>query len=166
MPAIITFTSKEAIVGRAETDDSFYREEGRYTLPGPHGNVHDVIRANKNAGEHFFDAATMRFFSSRVAHGVTLGRIFVTSEQNGELPRYYTARIVDDDGHVEVLSDFQQFGSLGEAVRFVMKVEQDWFATKAEWTLRFPTDAQLETALVLHAEGITDLDDLQAAVTA
>jgi len=59
-------------------------------------------------GNHFFDAATLRFFSSRISDVLYGGRFFVTSERNGILgdhPRTYTVRFVrvnDGSGHVDV----------------------------------------------------------------
>lgn len=59
----------------------------------------DVKRSNKEAGYHFFDRATMRFFDSRVESGLYRGKggvYFITSEQfHGSvctLPRKYTVR--------------------------------------------------------------------------
>jgi hypothetical protein len=82
------------------------------------------IRARaKSAGSHFFDPATMRFFSSRV-HGDGIvgsdGKIyFVTSEQYkapGYVgPRRYTLRAQKPDGSVEMHGEFQQFATLREA---------------------------------------------------
>ena len=42
----------------------------------------DVKAANREAGRHFFDPATMRFFNSRVHRAVYGGRYFVTSVTN------------------------------------------------------------------------------------
>lgn len=82
------------------------------------------IRARaKSAGSHFFDPATMRFFSSRV-HGDGIvgkgGRVyFVTSEQNKSPgyvgPRRYTLRVQKPDGSIETHGEFQQFATLREA---------------------------------------------------
>lgn len=65
----------------------------------------DIKRANANAGNHWFDPDTLRFFSSRVSEMVygafakgpntttALGQYFVTSERCGwDSPRLYTVR--------------------------------------------------------------------------
>jgi hypothetical protein len=70
-------------------------------------NTADDVRAvAQNAGSHFFDTDTMRFFSSRLLSGVVAldgretqdGRryLFVTSERNmfTDQPRQYTARML------------------------------------------------------------------------
>lgn len=88
----------------------------------------DAENANIEAGQHFFDAATMRFFSSRISESFYLRHLqrrsyFVTSEQYKSFDgphgrRLYTVRaIVWDTGHVLDVSGFQAFASNGAAQR-------------------------------------------------
>lgn len=60
-------------------------------------SVADVERAANHSGNHFFDAATMRGFKTRIMDGgrVHADRVFVTSEPYAfDGPRVYTVRIV------------------------------------------------------------------------
>ena len=73
-------------------------------------------------GSHFFDAATLRFFKSRVLDGVTIhdGRVyFVTSERDdwpgGNYPRRYTARYMTAGANFHDVGGFQAFATAREA---------------------------------------------------
>ena len=84
-------------------------------------------RANESGGFHFFSRGAMRFFRSRVAPGVTHGRVFVTSEQfDYSAPRLYTVRAMRDDGSTVELCEFQQFATLALARAYVRNI----YATK------------------------------------
>lgn len=83
----------------------------------------DIQTHNRVAGGHFFDAATMRFFNSRVLDGVYGGRYFVTSERYGSEPRYYTVRVYDPEtGSVDTVGDFQAFATARQAIRFAKEL--------------------------------------------
>ncbi len=76
----------------------------------------DVKAANREAGRHFFDPATMRFFNSRVHRAVYGGRYFVTSERYSvESGRRYTVREILPDGDIETVGDFQQYATAAQA---------------------------------------------------
>jgi len=89
------------------------------TYPSPFRTVDDVIVANKRAGQHFFDSATMRFFRSRVGGALYAGRFFITSERNdmGDYPRLYTVRVAHDDGTIGEMGEFQQYASWSGATK-------------------------------------------------
>jgi hypothetical protein len=75
-----------------------------------------IRKANKDAGQHWFDPGAMRFFHSRIASPVLGGRYFVTSEKcHDDDARRYTVRMAEDDGSIETVSDFQQFETLTQA---------------------------------------------------
>ncbi len=84
--------------------------------------VTDIKEANREAGYHFFDRDSMRFFDSRV-HGVYqgLGGVYIiTSEQNhgstGSAPRLYTVRQFNTaTAEVDTVGNFQGFASLQDA---------------------------------------------------
>jgi len=81
-------------------------------------SIDDVQRANRDAGSHFFDADTMRFFGSRVLPTVYAGRLFVTSERSGfdhYSPRSYTVREFMPDGSIETVGDFNGFATPAQA---------------------------------------------------
>lgn len=87
--------------------------------------IADIIEANGNAGRHFFDRDTMRFFNSRVYADLYVQKgeeqgedvtYFITSERNGkDAPRLYTVRYALDNGEVSTAGEFQQCNTLNEA---------------------------------------------------
>lgn len=99
----------------------------------------DDIRATANgAGSHFFDAATMRFFNSRLLEGVYpldgweskegARFIFITSERYEDEPRHYRVRMMtlttqrDDRPAVEIDSDlFEEPHTTAQAARKAAK---------------------------------------------
>lgn len=89
--------------------------------------IYRVKAANTNAGQHFFDKDTMRFFNSKVApeaytkDGKTA--YFITSEQHGNESRKYTVRKMDmETGSITTVGEFQEHDSLSEAKRTVSKI--------------------------------------------
>src|SRR4051812_13913442 len=69
---------------------------------------------------HFFSPDTMRFFKSRVLETLYgKGRVFVTSEKDGDNPRRYTVRIAqwspENDYDMSTVGDFQAFGDAHQA---------------------------------------------------
>jgi hypothetical protein len=89
--------------------------------------VNQIEKANREAGQHWFDRTTLRFFSSRIM-GETrdVGRfvLFVSSERENErTPRLYTIRkFTKETGSVGTVGDFQQYGSRGEALGAMRKI--------------------------------------------
>mgnify|MGYP001156849128 CR=1 FL=1 len=77
----------------------------------------DIKRNNKEAGHHFFDRDTMRFFNSRIESGLYKDNTFITSEQfDYNSPREYTIRRVVDGGiKIETIGEFGQFETLEDA---------------------------------------------------
>ena len=82
--------------------------------------ISEIRQANEDAGLHFFEPATMRFFNSKIASRAVFGRhVFVTSEQfvgsdHVAQPRRYTLRSCYD-GKVNTVGDFQQYRTIEEA---------------------------------------------------
>ena len=53
----------------------------------------EVIKANKDAGKHFFDEDSMKFFGSRIESDLFPNDMFITSENNFDgSKRFYTIR--------------------------------------------------------------------------
>jgi hypothetical protein len=79
--------------------------------------MHQVKQLNKSNGYHFFDKSTMGFFRSKLQESKPYGGcVFVTSEQNGpEGRRAYTVRAIRENGSIETLSEFQEFGTEASA---------------------------------------------------
>lgn len=85
-----------------------------YPVPsgkGPWQTMKQFRAANKAAGQHYFDADTMRFFDSRVESDIIGGRFFVTSEQfhpsaGPSTPRGYSVHVAWNNGHVGTVGEF------------------------------------------------------------
>jgi hypothetical protein len=75
-----------------------------------------------NAGHHFFDRDTMRFFRSRVSSRTYVGRdgriYFVTSEQRRGAARRYTVRVTIDGTNINSVPEFQAFADARTAHAF------------------------------------------------
>jgi hypothetical protein len=83
--------------------------------------IGDIERKNSAAGQHFFDADTLRFFSSRIQDAVIAHRYFVTSEKPPHSERRSTIRCIMDDGSCETVGEFLQFGAPAQAFRALEK---------------------------------------------
>lgn len=75
-------------------------------------SVDDLKRCNRYAGQHFFDADTMRFFKSRVSDSLYSGPsgvFFVTSEKGPNNVRGYTVRQFDcQNASVDTVGPFNE----------------------------------------------------------
>ena len=81
--------------------------------------IAQIKRANADAGHHFFERSTMRFFDSRIASRHPIGgRYFVTSERFSlAYPRLYTVRECGENGHVNTVGKFQAYITVEAAKR-------------------------------------------------
>lgn len=77
--------------------------------------IADVRAANQDAGNHFFDRDTMRFFKSRIVSNLYGGRYFITSEQGPHGPRKFTIREAHENGDVTTASSFMQYSDIQDA---------------------------------------------------
>lgn len=77
----------------------------------PIDTVRELEAKNSGAGQHFFDADTLRFFDSRVSEDVYRHRFFFTSEKGPGGKRRASIRMIMDDGHVETVGEFQRFAN-------------------------------------------------------
>lgn len=72
--------------------------------------INDIKYANSEAGYHFFDADTLRFFNSRILGGVIGDGYFITSEKyDYNSPRLYTIRHANADGSISTVGEFQHY---------------------------------------------------------
>lgn len=73
--------------------------------------IGDIERLNRRVGHHFFDADTLRFFSSRVQEPVIANRFFITTERRGfdDPARCATLRMVTNAGTIETIGEQGQF---------------------------------------------------------
>lgn len=85
--------------------------------------IRQIIKMNQEAGQHFFDPASMRFFNSRIS-SKTCGRHFVTSEKGPDNVRRYTVRAIGTDGKIADIGGFQAYNNLRSA-HIAMKEAND-----------------------------------------
>lgn len=88
--------------------------------------------AARNSGSHFFDAAAMRFFNSKIEGGMIGGRWFITSEQfDDESPRLYSVRVVTRDMdatpslQIDTVGDFQAYATRAEAKAAALQAQTE-----------------------------------------
>lgn len=80
-------------------------------------SIADVRRANAAAGNYWFNAATMRFFGTRIETALIGGEYFITSENqfDSAAPRRYSVRRAMPDGSIDTVGEFQAYRTLDEA---------------------------------------------------
>lgn len=128
--------------------------------------IEDIKQAHENAGYHFFQLSSMRFFRSRVGQNVygvwwpntskrgiqtyysrlrMGGQYFVTSEQfDYASPRLYTVRRYNPVDHtVDTIGEFQQYASRSGA-NAAAKRYRDREQETGEWEGK-PEDADRNT---------------------
>lgn len=72
--------------------------------------------ANKNAGFHFFDRKTLKFFNSKVESRVIRGNLFITSERfDATTPRRFTVRAAMVTGAIKTVGGCMQHATLESA---------------------------------------------------
>ena len=86
-------------------------------------SVRDVRRANQQAGFHFFDAGSLRFFNSKISRQLYGGCYFITSERYSDnTARLYTVRKATIDGQIDTVGEFQQYTSSRDARKAIKKL--------------------------------------------
>jgi hypothetical protein len=97
-----------------------------------YASMTDVRRANSAHGHYFFEQSTLQFFRSRVGNTLYGGCFFITSEQNkGYYPEYYcyprmyTVRVVNDDGSIDTVGEFQAYETRAQAIAAIKRLLRD-----------------------------------------
>lgn len=120
-----------------------------------HPNIHDtatLARYAERAGNTFFGADELRYFSSRIGAAVYASRYFITSERyrdfhGSEEPRLYTVRefkLWNDpaDGRprisIDTVGEFQGYTSRDAAHRVARELAA-WAGVYAGGTAPYPT---------------------------
>ena len=85
----------------------------------------DVKRANRDASQHWFDTATIKFFNSKYSSELVEGRWFWSSEKAPGEPRRYTVREVTPDGHISTVGEFQAYGTREAAQRAIRDLQAE-----------------------------------------
>jgi hypothetical protein len=93
---------------------------GEHGTPGAKIGIHDVKQCADTCKSHFFEPATMRFFSSRVADTAYQdgrgGAFFTTSEKGPNGVRAYSVRHYDPERcGVDTVGKFQSYHSMAAA---------------------------------------------------
>ena len=88
-------------------------------------SINQIISEAQSAGSHFFDEATLRFFSSRIQSKIYGGCYFITSERDNyrdSNPRFYTIRKYEGGLRIETVGEFCQYRTKAQAVAAVNKL--------------------------------------------
>lgn len=86
-----------------------------------YADIADVIAANRQIGNHWFDRDTMRFFKTKIVSRLIAGKRFVTSERGPHDARArFTIREARPDGTIDTVGKFQAYGTRAAAMRDVL----------------------------------------------
>ena len=99
--------------GRIELIDATPSFKERTSMT--YDNLNAVMRANDEAGRHWFEADSMEFFKSRLESNLIDGRYFITSEHGPYGPRAFSVRMADEDAHIQTVGDFMAYETLEAA---------------------------------------------------
>ena len=88
--------------------------------------IEQIIQENRQAGYHFFDQDTKRFFRSYVYYPVYGDRFFITRETDPTANTAYTIRNFNNDtGKISTVGNFMGHATYHEAVAMVRKLVAD-----------------------------------------
>ncbi len=87
-------------------------------------NLLAVVRANDEAGRHWFETDTMEFFKTRLESDLIDGRYFISSERGPYGPRAYTIRLADEDAHIQTVGEFMGYKTKTDAIHAVTRLGQ------------------------------------------
>lgn len=86
------------------------------------GSVAEIIQANREAGQFWFDDATLEWFKSMVYRDTLIaGRYFITSEQPPDAERKFSVRVADDQGVVSTVGEFWSHRSKEAAIAAALR---------------------------------------------
>ena len=92
------------------------------TLPNFY-SMRQVRNLHESKGMFFFSEGAKRFFKSRISDCLYGGCVFVTSERSSwNAPRLYTVRMIDIDGDIRTLGDFQGFSTRAKAHTYAKNI--------------------------------------------
>ena len=95
-------------------------------LEGYFDGMHGIREANRDAGHHWFDEDTLRFFGSKISESSFDGRYFVTSESNFDRSaRLYSIREAMSDGQVATVGEFQEFATRAQAIAAINRLKRE-----------------------------------------
>ena len=112
---------ERALLANGKPNHYYDIEREQYT-----GSMQGIETANRDAGFHWFDADTLRFFGSRISEASFDGRYFVTSEDNFDRSaRSYSIREAMSDGRVATVGDFQEFATRAQAIAAIDRLKRE-----------------------------------------
>ncbi len=109
-----------ALLANGKPNRNYDIERERYR------GISGIREANRDAGFHWFDADTLRFFGSRISEASFDGRYFVTSEDNFDRSaRLYSIREAMSDGQVDTVGDFQEYATRAQAIAAIARLKRE-----------------------------------------
>lgn len=89
--------------------------------------INDVKRLHKEAGLHFFDEDTMRFWGTCVVTQLFPNNTFVTGDDNYDRSKtMYTVRLFNEEtANIETVCGFQRFDNLEDAIKAAKAYNED-----------------------------------------
>lgn len=91
------------------------------------GSMQGIETANRDAGFHWFDPDTLRFFGSRISESSWDGRYFISSEHNFDRSaRLYTIREAMSDGSIgDAGEGFQGYATRAQAIAAIERIKRE-----------------------------------------
>lgn len=104
------------------------QSKGKFAPKSVTLTINDVMRKNREEGQHWFSPATMSFFKSRVETSGDLikNKYFVTSEKapSPGSKRLYSIRKFDKEtGDVNTVGEFQEYSTKAQAENAAWKIK-------------------------------------------
>ena len=87
-------------------------------------NINEIKKANKEAGYHYWEPSTVRFFQGKTLPEVYGGRYFVDSIQPPHGPRQYAVKAACANGSISSITS--GIDSLGSARALALLAADDW----------------------------------------
>ncbi len=109
-----------ALLANGKPNRNYDIERERYR------GIDGIREANRDAGFHWFDPETLRFFGSRISESTFDGRYFVTSEWDGfdHAARLYSIREAMSDGQVDTVGEFQEYATRAQALAGIARLKR------------------------------------------
>ena len=111
-----------ALLANGRENHYYDAERERYN-----GGILGIQLANRDAGHHWFDAESLRFFGSRISESTFDGRYFISSELNFDgSARLYTIREAMSDGSIgDAGEGFQGYSTRAQAIAAMERIKRE-----------------------------------------
>ena len=86
--------------------------------------MEDVLEASQEAGDHWFEESTMRFFKTTIESELIYGRYFITSEVNPCGILRYSVRTVKfnefgEYASIDTIGAFHSFDTMADGLKII-----------------------------------------------